>query len=53
MAIARIVWILDWEMARREVFSDVDNLLDNLWLMKQNPRRFVLNLQGTTLSHAA
>jgi hypothetical protein len=37
----KTIWLLDWEVARRGAIQrDADQLLDNLWIMLQNPTKY-------------
>jgi thiamine kinase-like enzyme len=37
----KLIWVIDWEMARFETrLRDLDQLMCNLWIMKQNPKLF-------------
>ena len=37
----KTIWLLDWEVARHgAVQRDADQLLDNLWIMLQNPTKY-------------
>lgn len=37
----RLIWLLDWEMARYgDIALDASQLLDNLWVMQQNPAKY-------------
>ncbi len=37
----KLVWIIDWEMARfGKPLKDLEQLMGNLWIMKQNPVRY-------------
>lgn len=39
----KLIWIIDWEMARFETRTrDLEQLIANLWVMKQNPNLFDL-----------
>jgi thiamine kinase-like enzyme len=37
----KLIWVIDWEMARFETrLRDLDQLMCNFWIMKQNPKLF-------------
>ena len=37
----KLIWVIDWEMARFETkLRDLDQLMCNFWIMKQNPNVF-------------
>jgi hypothetical protein len=48
----RSLWFIDWEAARfeRGPFRDVEQLLCNLWIMKQNSIKFNFNKIGILMS---